>query len=44
MAYTVTVRYDDGTRAQIETRVVPTYRVGSRVEVLGASIEPIVAR
>ena len=44
MAYTVTVRYDDGTRAQIETRVVPNYRVGSRVEVLGASIEPIVAR
>jgi outer membrane lipoprotein SlyB len=44
MAYTVTVRYDDGTRAQIETRVVPNYRVGSRVEVLGASIEPIVVR
>jgi outer membrane lipoprotein SlyB len=44
MAYTVTVRYDDGTRAQIETRVVPNYRVGSRVAVLGASIEPIVVR
>jgi outer membrane lipoprotein SlyB len=42
MAYTVTVRYDDGTRAQIETRVVPNYRVGTRVQVLGASIEPIV--
>jgi outer membrane lipoprotein SlyB len=44
MAYTVTVRYDDGTRAQVETRVVPNYRVGSRVQVLGASIEPIVVR
>jgi outer membrane lipoprotein SlyB len=42
MAYQVTVRYDDGTYGQIETRVVPNYRVGSRVEVLGASIEPIV--
>ena len=44
MAYTVTVRYDDGTRGQIETRVVPNYRVGSRVQVLGASIEPVVVR
>ncbi|MFO1363114.1 MAG: glycine zipper 2TM domain-containing protein [Burkholderiales bacterium] len=44
MAYTVTVRYDDGTRARIETRVVPNYRVGSRVQVLGATIEPIVVR
>lgn len=42
MAYVVTVRYDDGTYGQIETRVVPNYRVGTRVQVLGASIEPIV--
>jgi outer membrane lipoprotein SlyB len=41
-AWQVTVRYDDGTYGQIETRVVPNYRVGSRVQVLGASIEPIV--
>ncbi len=44
MAYLVTVRYDDGTYGQIETAVVPNYRVGSRVQVLGASIEPIVVR
>jgi outer membrane lipoprotein SlyB len=42
LAYQVTVRYDDGTYGQIETRVVPNYRAGSRVQVLGASIEPIV--
>jgi outer membrane lipoprotein SlyB len=41
-AWQVTVRYDDGTYGQVETRVVPNYRVGSRVQVLGASIEPIV--
>jgi outer membrane lipoprotein SlyB len=44
MAYQVTVRYDEGTYGQIETAVVPNYRVGSRVQVLGASIEPIVVR
>jgi outer membrane lipoprotein SlyB len=44
MAYQVTVRYDDGSYGQVETRAVPNYRVGSRVEVLGASIEPIVVR
>jgi hypothetical protein len=38
----VTVLYDGGTYSQIETRVVPNDRVGTRVQVLGASIEPIV--